>query len=114
MTWKMWKKVQDNTAGGQGNDKKCVKNSKKTSKDFQRDLALAGENVASSTVRRRLFEVGETARRPLRKQLLTKAIKKKCLSWVHNHARWTKGDWRKVIFSDELHFEVYGHKSAVV
>ena len=90
-----------------------VKNSKKTSKDLQKYLALAGVNVASSTVRRRLLEVGRTARRPLRKQLLTKVMKKKCLSWERNHAGWTKGEWKKVIFSNELHFEVHGHKSAV-
>ena len=35
-----------------------LKNSKKTGKDLQKDLELAGVNVASSTVRRRLFEVG--------------------------------------------------------
>ena len=63
-----------------------VKNSKKTSKDLQRDLALAGVKVASSTVQQRLLKVGRTARRPLRKQLLTKATKKKHLSWAHNHA----------------------------
>ena len=54
-----------------------VKNPKKTSKYLQRDLAFAGVNVASSTVRRRLLEVGRTAKRPLRKQLSTKALKKK-------------------------------------
>ena len=92
-----------------------VKNPKKTSKDIQRDIALAGVNVAFSTVRRRLLEVGRTARRPLCKQLLTKAMKKKrLLSWARNHAEWTKGDWRKVIFSDQLDFEVHGYKSAVV
>ena len=85
----MWKKAQDNTAGCPG---KNVKNSKKTSKDLQRDLAIVGMNVASSTVRRMLFEAGRTARRPLRKQLLTKAMKKKRLSWARNHAGWTKGD----------------------
>ena len=69
-----------------------VKNSKKTSKVLQRDLALAGVNVASFTVRRRLLEVARTARRPLRKQLLSKAMKKKRLSWARNHAGWTKGD----------------------
>ena len=91
-----------------------VKNPKKASKDLQRVLALAGVNVASSTVQRRLPEVGRTARRPLRKQLLTKAMKKKRLSWARNHAGCTKDDWRKVIFSDESHFEVHRHKSAVV
>ena len=87
-----------------------VKYLKKTGKDLQRDLALAGVNVASSTVRRRLLQVGRTARRPLPKQLLIKAMKKKRLSWARNQAEWTKGDWRKVI----SHFEVHGHKSAVV
>ena len=69
-----------------------VKNSKKTSKDLQRDLVLAGINVASSTVRRRLLEVGGTARRSLRKQLFTKAMKKKRLSRARNHAGWIKGN----------------------
>ena len=62
-----------------------VKNPNKTSKGLQRNLALAGVNVASSTVRRRFLEVGTTARRPLCKQLLTKAMKKKRLSWARNH-----------------------------
>ena len=69
-----------------------VKNSKKTSKDLEKDPALAGVNVASSTVRRGLLKVGRTARIPLCKQLLTKAMKKKPLSWALNHAGWTKGD----------------------
>ena len=86
------------------NAKVMIRNLKKTSKDLQRDLALAGVNVASSTVQQRLLEVGRTARRPLHKQSLTKAMKKKRLSWASNHAGWTKGEWRKVIFSDELHF----------
>ena len=53
-----------------------VKNRKITSKNLQRDPALASVNVASSTVQRRLLKVGRTARRPLRKQLFTKAMKK--------------------------------------
>ena len=58
--------------------------------------------------------MGRAARKPLRKQLLTKAMKKKRLSWARNHAEWTKGDWRNMIFFNESHFEVHGHKSAVV
>ena len=63
-----------------------VKNPKKTSIDLQRNLALAGVKVASSIFRRRLLEVGRTARRPLCKQLLTKAMKKKRLSWARNYS----------------------------
>ena len=57
-----------------------VKIPKKTSKDLHMDLALAGVNIDSSTVRRRFLEVGRIARRPPCKQLLTKAMKKKRLS----------------------------------
>ena len=41
-------------------------------------------------------------------------MEKKRLSWARNQAGWTKDDWRKVIFSDKSHFDVHGHKSAMV
>ena len=55
------------------------KNLRNTSKDLQRDLATAGVNVDSSTVRKRLLEVGRKVRSPCKKQLLTFAMKKKKL-----------------------------------
>lgn len=91
-----------------------VKDPRKTSKDLQRDLAAAGVHVDSSTVRRRLLEVGRTARRPLKKQLLTDAMKRKRLRWARKHKGWTKYDFRNVVYSDETHFEVHGHRSFVV
>ena len=53
-----------------------VKNPRKTSVDFKRDLSDAGVNVDSSTIRRRLIERGRLARRPKKKQLLTPIMKK--------------------------------------
>ena len=41
------------------------KDLRKTSKDLQRDLATAGVNVDSSTIREQLLEVGRKARSPL-------------------------------------------------
>ena len=50
--------------------------SRKTSKDLQRDLATARVNVGSSTVRKQLLEAGSKARIPCKKQLLTVAMQK--------------------------------------
>ena len=99
-------------------DKMILRNSvrdpTKNSKDLQRDLATAGVNVDSSTVRRRLLQAGRKARRPLKNQLLTAAMKKKRMKWAKKYNNWRKEDWRKVIFSDESHFEVHGPKFAFV
>ena len=91
-----------------------VKDPKKNSKDLQRDTASAGVSISSSTIRWRLLAVGRTARKPVRQQLLTAAMKTKRLQWARKYAEWMVDDWRKVIFSDEAHFEVHGYRSVVV
>ena len=63
-----------------------VKYPKKNSEDLQRDVAFAGVNICSSTIRRRLLEIGRTARNPVCKQLLTAAMKTKRLPWAHHYA----------------------------
>lgn len=84
---------------------------RKTSDSIAKDLKDRGIEVSSSTVRRRLLECGRRARRPLKKQLLTKPMKSKRYKWALQHKNWTKEDWRKVIFSDETHFFVQGQRS---
>lgn len=99
-------------------DKFLVRNSKmhprKTSTDLQRELLATGVSVDSSTVRRRLIEAGRLARTPIRKQLLTPAMKKKRLYWARKYQSWTAQDWNKVVFSDETHFCVHGFRSTFV
>ena len=53
---------------------------------------------------------GRLARKSLRKQLLTSEMKLEHLKWAYQHKTWTKEQWRKVIFIDESHFEVPGHR----
>ena len=90
------------------------KDPRKTSCDLQRDLLAAGIEVTSSTVRRRLLSVGRRARKPINKQLLTSAMKKKRLLWAKEHVKWDVDNWKKVLFSDETHFVVHGFNSAFV
>ena len=81
------------------------KDSRKTSFDLQKDLESAGVRISSSTVRRRLLEADRKAKKPLKKNLLTKRMKKKRLHWAKAHKTWTIKTGRKhclrrkVIFS---------------
>ena len=52
------------------------KDLRKTSKDLQRDLATAGVNVDSSTIRKRLLEVGRKAKKSLQEAIANSCYEK--------------------------------------
>jgi transposase len=60
------------------------------------------------TVSRRLLEHGFQARSPAKKPLLTDKMKKARLDWAKEHQNWTLEDWKRVIFSDESKFNLFG------
>jgi hypothetical protein len=63
-------------------------------------------DIDASTIWRRLLEVRRKVRKPMKKQLLTPAMKQNRLEWVNKYRAWTTDDWKKVAFSDESHFFV--------
>ena len=77
---------------------------KKSSFDLQKDLQHSGVQISATTVRRRLLEVGRKVRKPLKKQLLIKKMKRKRLAWAKKYKTWSLEEWKKVLFSDETHF----------
>jgi transposase len=85
-----------------------------TSKDLQRDLLSSGIDIGASTVWHRLLEFGRKARKPIRKQLLTPAMKQKRLARANKYRLWKTDAWKKVAFSDESHFFVQGYRASVV
>ena len=87
------------------------KNPRKTSDALKKDLKSAEVCISSSTVRRRLIEVGLMARKPAKKQLLTMAVKMKRYNWALKFKDWTCENCRKVLVSDESHFFVQGQQS---
>lgn len=99
-------------------DKILIRNSKqhpkKTSTDLRRDLLDYGVDVSTSTVRKRLLDVGRKARKPRKKQLLTQKMMKKRFVWAKKYKSWTVEDWKKVVFSDETHLLVQGYQSSFV
>lgn len=95
--------------------RKSKLNPRLTAVDLTRELmATTGANIHVTTVRRRLLEAGRRARKPIKKQLLTPVMCKKRLMWAKLHQHWTVNDWKNVLFSDESHFEVHGHRVSYV
>ena len=65
--------------------------------------------VSNRTVRRILVNAGRLARNPRKKQLLTKPMMVKRLQWAKAHSNWDIERWKKVLYTDESHFEVKGN-----
>ncbi|KAJ4427681.1 hypothetical protein ANN_25330 [Periplaneta americana] len=95
--------------------RKSKLNPRLTAVDLTRELmATTGANIHVTTVRRRLLEAGRRARKPIKKQLLTPVMCKRRLMWAKLHQHWAVNDWKNVLFSDESHFEVHGHRVSYV
>lgn len=69
--------------------------------------------ISVSTVKRRLKEANLHGRVAHRKPLLRRGNRLKRLQWARLHQNWTEEDWRKVLWSDESKFEVFGNRRRV-
>lgn len=67
-----------------------------------------GLQASSKTVQRRLIAVGLNGRIPVKKPLIRKKNLKARLEFAKRHLDWTVDDWKKVLFSDESKFELFG------
>ena len=61
-------------------------------------------NVSRFKVHRVLKSVGIKARSPAKKPRLYDHHKEARIRWCEQHLRWTRQDWRSVLFSDESSF----------
>jgi hypothetical protein len=59
-------------------------------------------------VKRRLRDADLLGRVAKKKPYLRLAKKKKRLRWSKKHRHWTEEDWKKVLWTDESKFEVFG------
>jgi transposase len=87
----------------------CLQNRFKSAVDVRTEyIAGGGTEISVETVRRRLRECGLFARIPAKKPLLTKKMRKQRLIWAKKFKNWSETDWRRVMFSDESKFNLYG------
>ena len=67
------------------------------------------KEVSVSTVKRRLRAAGLTGRVAVRKPLLRWQNKKKSHEdWAMKHRQWTTENWKKVLWTDESKFVIFG------
>lgn len=78
----------------------CVQNRKAPRRVLTSLIREAGVNISAMTFRRRAKDLGFSCRRPAKKPLLTKVMKKKRLQWALDHQNWTVDDWKKVSSDD--------------
>lgn len=69
--------------------------------------------VSHSTIRKSLLRWGMFGRVAAKKPLLRKQNIRKRLAFAKKHVKWTKKQWRKVLFTDESKFELFGTKRRV-
>ena len=77
--------------------REALTNRRATSTMLQKIMNDAEVNISSRTVRRRLCENVVKARRPRKKQKLTKVMSTKRLDWAKNYINWKETDWENVI-----------------
>lgn len=87
-----------------------LRDRRKSSIELTKNLEDAtGKKVTPRLVRKTLAATGLGGYVAVRKPLLRKGNRQKRLVWARNHKRWTSEQWRKVMFTDEKKFELYGN-----
>jgi Transposase/DDE superfamily endonuclease len=64
--------------------------------------------ISVRTARRTLVKAGLFARRPCKKPFISAKNRKVRLQWAKDHLNWTKEDWKKILWSDESKFNLFG------
>lgn len=76
-------------------------------------VAMKQSPVSKSTIRRSLLRMKMKGRVAAKKPLLRKENVRKRLAFCKKHRHWTEDQWRKVLWTDESKFELFGSKRRV-
>lgn len=88
-----------------------LRNRKKNSTQLAQEIAEAtGTRVSSSLVRRKLISFGLRGCVAKKKTFFRRGNKQKRLKFVKEHENWTEEDWKKVLWTDESKFEMFGSR----
>ena len=69
--------------------------------------------MSLTTAKRRLRSNGLFGRIAARKPLLRSVNKQKRLKWAKEHKKWTVNQWKKVLWTDESKFQLFGQNRRV-
>ncbi|OXA56016.1 Transposable element Tc1 transposase [Folsomia candida] len=67
-----------------------------------------GVSISNQTVRNRIKEQGYKGAVARKKPFISKRNQLKRLQWAKDHAAWTTDDWKRVLWTDESKFNMFG------
>lgn len=80
-----------------------------TAREIAERVPFQDRRVSTQTVRNRLRSRGLRARRPVRVPFLTLRHRQLRLQYARDHVHWRAREWRRVLFTDESRFCLYGN-----
>ncbi len=85
-----------------------LRNRKLTAPQIRASQSSSCRHISTSTVQRRLCELGLHGQISAKKPLLRKNHMKKRIAWAKKNKEWTLDHWKSVLWSDESKFESFG------
>lgn len=78
-----------------------------TAKEIQQHLP-SEESISERSIQRRLNTGGLRGGWSLKKPLISEKNRKRRVAWAKEHLQWTTEQWKRVLWSDESPFVIYG------
>lgn len=89
--------------------RKSTADPRKTAPEIQREINEEIDvSISSRTVARRIAAAGLNGRVAVKKPLISKKNRAARLRFARLHQNWTVADWKKVLWSDESKFNLFG------
>ena len=87
----------------------------KCSCQFSSEFTLSnGTQSSARTIRRRLLDAGYRSYTAKRKSIRNALQRKVRLQFANDYITWLPYDWKRIIWSDEAHFELFNRKNCTL
>ena len=90
----------------------CKADRTKCNRQLSSEFTLSnGTQLSARTIRRRLLDGGYRSYTAKRKPIRNASQRKLRLQFANDHITWLPYDWKRIIWTDEAHFELFNRKN---